>query len=329
MLCLKGVREMTNKPEVHAAILKPPCSVTVIAGAGAPMHWHNFPQIWFVRRGEILHTVGKETCTVREGSCIFVPSLCPHGTIEATSDTEVVSISFAGALFASLGEDIFLSGEEPYMMGHRIEYFSHFEGEARDEISELISAVKAECARPMGGRASKLFSLFIKIFKKISSDDEVKKISRAKRRKIKEIDGIVDYAAEEISDKMPIDDFCKALNISYASFARNFKEVTGMSFGRVLAGMRVRYSCLQLVRTEKKMVQIAGEAGFYDEAHFAHVFTEHMGETPTQYRLNNKTIFDDVCIYCEDAPREIVLPAKRKPRRKRKFFKNERFIQDQ
>lgn len=308
---------MATIPEVHAAILKPPCSVAMITGAGAQIHWHNFPQIWFVLSGEILHTVGKETCNAKKGSCIFVPAFCHHGTIDATSDSEVISISFTEAMFASEGENILLLGDTPYLLGRRIEFFSHFEGEDRNELGKLISAVKAECANPRGGRASKLSSLLLSILKKISSDSEVKKMTQAKRRRINEIAGVVDYAAEEISDKMPINEFCEALNISPAAFARNFKKITGMSFVGMLISMKLRYSCMQLVRTNKKMVQIAGEAGFYDEAHFAHVFTENMGETPTQYRLNNKTIFDDICIYCEDAPREIVLPKKRRSRRKR------------
>ena len=313
---------MTNRVEVHAAIMKPPCSVTEITGEGAMMHWHNFPQIWYVLRGEFLHTVGKDTCRVKEGSCIFIPAFCPHGTPEGKSDSEVISISFTEAMFASVEADVLLLGDKPYAFGHRIEFFSHFEGEDKHEVGELISAIKAECARPRGGNVSRLVSLLVRVFKKISSADEAKKLTQTKRRRINEITQVVSYAAEDISEKMTIDGICNVLNISQAAFMRNFKKVTGTTFAQMLLNMRVRYACLQLARTDKKMISIAGEAGFYDEAHFTHAFSESMGITPTQYRLENKTIFDDICIVCEDGPREIELTLKRKPRNKKTTMKN-------
>lgn len=309
---------MANIPEVHAAILKPPCSVTVITGEGAMMHWHNFPQIWYVLRGELLHTVGKEACSVKEGSCIFVPAFCPHGTAEATSDSQVLSISFTEALLANAEDDVLLIGDKPYAFGRRIEFFSHFEGKAKDEFEELISAIKTECLKPRGGSVAKLSSLFLRIFKRISSEKQAKKLTQTERTRINEITEVVAYVSEDISEKVTIERICKVLNISQAAFMRNFKKVTGMTFVRMLLSMRVRYACMQLVRTDKKMIQIAGEAGFYDEAHFAHAFTENTGKTPTRYRLENRPLFDDILIYCEDGPREIELTSKRTPRRKKR-----------
>jgi len=314
---------MADIPEVHAAILKPPCAATVISGHGAMLHWHNFPQLWFVRRGELLHVVGKETELARVGSCIFIPAFCPHGTVEATEDSEVVSISFSEELFENAGDDVFLLGDAPYAFGRRVEFFSHFEGKEREALCELVSAIEAECKRASNVRASKLSNLFLQILKRISTVSDVKELTQAERRRINEITEVVAYVAEEISDKLTIDGVCGALKISQSTFVRNFKKVTGMTFVEMVLGMKVRYACLQLARTDKKLVLIASEAGFYDEAHFSHAFSEKMKETPRQYRAKNKTIFDDICIYCEEAPRQIYLTAKREARRKNKPGQNE------
>jgi AraC-like DNA-binding protein len=290
-------------------------------GEGAMMHWHNFPQIWYVFRGELLHTVGKETCRAKEGTCIFVPAFCPHGTTEATADAEVISVSFTEEMLAN-AKDVFLLGDEPYVFGRRVEIFSHFEGEAKREFGEIVSSLKTECEKPRGGSVSKLSTLLLRIFKRICSKKAAKKLTPAQRRRINEITEVVAYIAEDIAEKITIESFCKVLNVSQAAFMRNFKKVTGMTFAKMLLSMRVRYACLQLARTEKKMIAIAGEAGFYDEAHFTHSFSESMGETPTQYRLNNKTIFDDICIVCEEGPREIELTSKRAKKRKKTTLKN-------
>ncbi|MBR3847896.1 MAG: AraC family transcriptional regulator [Oscillospiraceae bacterium] len=312
---------MINRVEVHAAILKPPCSVTMITGEGAMMHWHNFPQIWYVFRGEILHTVGKETCRAKEGTCIFVPAFCPHGTTESTADAEVISISFTEEMLAS-AKEVLLLGDKPYVFGRLVEIFSHFEGEAKSEFDELITSLKTECEKPRGGSGSKLSTLLLRIFKRICSRVAAKKLTPTQRRRINEITQVVEYVAEDISEKLTIDALCNILNVSQAAFMRNFKKVTGMTFAKMLLSMRTRYACLQLARTEKKMIAIAGEAGFYDEAHFTHTFSENMGETPTQYRLRNKTIFDDIGIDCEDGPREIELISKRTKKRKKTTLKN-------
>ena len=313
---------MTNMPEVHAAILKPPCSTTVISGEGAMMHWHNFPQIWYVLRGELLHTVGEETCRVKAGSCIFIPAFYPHGTSEATSDSEVVSVSFSEAMFANAQDDIFLLGNAPYVCGRCIRLFSHFEGAAKKEADELISAISAECSKSKGRSNARLSTLLLRLIKKLSSDAVAKKLTKTERRRMGEIADVVSYVAEDISMKVTIDELCAALDMSQAAFMRNFKKVTGMTFARMLISMRVRYACMQLVRTDKKMVAITGETGFYDEAHFAHSFSEYTGKTPSQYRLENSTVFDDICIVCEDGEKEIYLTSKRKPRRKKTPIKN-------
>ena len=301
-------------PEVHAAILDPPCSIAMITGKDAMMHWHNFPQIWYVLRGEILHTVGKETCNAKEGSCIFVPMFCPHGTLDASADSEVVSISFASGLLSNAGDDVFLLGETPHVSGRRIEFFTHLEGKQRCEFSELVSALKTECQKNGGKITSKIALLLLRMLKRMSSDGEVNKPTKAEKRRIAEITEVVDYAAEEISEKMTIEGICSSLDISRAAFVRNFKKITGTSFAKMLTLMRVRYTCIQLARTDKKMVQIAGETGFYDESHLTHAFFENTGKTPTQYQKETTSLFDDICIFCEDAPRNLRLTSKRKKR---------------
>jgi AraC-like DNA-binding protein len=52
--------------------------------------------------------------------------------------------------------------------------------------------------------------------------------------------------------------------------------------------LRLDYAARELVQSDKSLVEIAAEAGFYDHSHFTHAFKIHMGMNPTDYRASVK-----------------------------------------
>jgi len=69
-----------------------------------------------------------------------------------------------------------------------------------------------------------------------------------------------------------------------AHLARSFQQAQGMSVGDYRRMLRIRQACHALADRARPIVEIAAEAGFADQSHFARVFKRAVGETPRDYR---------------------------------------------
>lgn len=69
-----------------------------------------------------------------------------------------------------------------------------------------------------------------------------------------------------------------------AHLARSFQQAQGMSVGDYRRALRVRLACRALAGDRRPIAEIAAEAGFADQSHFARVFKRIVGETPRDYR---------------------------------------------
>lgn len=66
------------------------------------------------------------------------------------------------------------------------------------------------------------------------------------------------------------------------------KQWLGLSLDRYDALQRYRRA-LALINTPMSLAQVASEAGYFDQAHFTHRFTEHSGISPSEYRLTPRS----------------------------------------
>jgi AraC family transcriptional regulator len=71
-----------------------------------------------------------------------------------------------------------------------------------------------------------------------------------------------------------------------AHLARTFKRVHGVSVGEYQRGLRVTLACRALRNRSRSIADIAAEAGFSDQSHFARVFRRLTGQTPSAYRIS-------------------------------------------
>jgi AraC family transcriptional regulator len=66
-------------------------------------------------------------------------------------------------------------------------------------------------------------------------------------------------------------------------FSRSFSVSFGMPPHRYVQKRRIE-AASRMLRSERSIVDIALELGFYSHTHFTRVFREHTGTTPTRLR---------------------------------------------
>ncbi|MCX7514911.1 helix-turn-helix transcriptional regulator [Frateuria hangzhouensis] len=76
----------------------------------------------------------------------------------------------------------------------------------------------------------------------------------------------------------------KAAGVHPAHLARSFQRAQGMSVGEYRRALRIRRACQALTDDGRPIAEVAAEAGFADQSHFARVFKRMTGETPRNFR---------------------------------------------
>ena len=271
-----------------------PCVLKIIREGRGPAHWHNFPQIWYVSKGEVMLTVADKSFRAKAGSCVFVPAYSTHSLDEARSGCEVYVISFTDAMFGGFDDEYFLAGKHPHINRRLINTLTELSPEERAEATQLVGEMRTELLKGRGRNPAKVSLAIITLLERMANRRKDRGSHIVEYNRITEMSKIVGDITANISKKLTIESVCTKYNMSQSTFVREFKKATGMSFVQMILSVRVRHACQQLRYTKKKIILIADELGFYDESHFTHAFSSIIGISPAQYRADGIAPFDDV-----------------------------------
>lgn len=97
---------------------------------------------------------------------------------------------------------------------------------------------------------------------------------------------------EQFDQSISLLRIAETVGVHPAHLARMFRQHFQCTVGEYLRRVRLNHAALDLAGSSKSVVQIASEAGFYDQSHFTHTFKVHMGMTPTEYRSETKSKSD-------------------------------------
>jgi AraC family transcriptional regulator len=71
--------------------------------------------------------------------------------------------------------------------------------------------------------------------------------------------------------------------------ARAFRTQYGCTVGEYVRRLRLDFAAAELLDVDKAISDVAAEAGFFDQSHFAHLFRRHTGMTPSAFRAARKS----------------------------------------
>lgn len=108
-------------------------------------------------------------------------------------------------------------------------------------------------------------------------------IPRARLRKV------FDYVQSHLDEPIKVEDMARRAHLSEAHFAREFKNTLGETPLAYITRSRIEQARRLLKNSDLKVGDIACRVGLRNASHFAKVFREHVGVTPSQYRYAVKT----------------------------------------
>jgi AraC family transcriptional regulator len=100
----------------------------------------------------------------------------------------------------------------------------------------------------------------------------------ARLRRIREL---VDAKME---DDLSLDEMAQSVGLSTAHFARMFRKSTGQTPHQFVLRLRIERAKAMLRAPEERILSVAVACGFKTQQHFAQVFRDVCGVSPTEYR---------------------------------------------
>ena len=92
------------------------------------------------------------------------------------------------------------------------------------------------------------------------------------------------YLQEYFRRKIQVTQIATALNTSYRTLARNYKQETGHTIQQQLTAVRLQNAKYLLTNTSLPMYNIAVDSGYENEYYFSKIFKEQESISPSKYR---------------------------------------------
>jgi AraC family transcriptional regulator len=121
---------------------------------------------------------------------------------------------------------------------------------------------------------------------------------------------ITELIRAKIEDELTLDEMAQSVGLSTAHFARMFRRSTGQTPHQFVLCHRLERAKAMLRAAEARVLDVAIACGFKTQQHFAQVFRDVCGITPTEYRRDflsfDETRACETCSEDEDAPRLVI-----------------------
>lgn len=105
-------------------------------------------------------------------------------------------------------------------------------------------------------------------------------------RQDEDMRNVLSYINENFRRNLTTEELAEVCHLHPTHFIRAFKIKTAQTPHQYITDIRMEYARQLLDRSDRSIVEIAEDAGFYDPAHFSRAFKRHFAMTPTQYRKN-------------------------------------------
>ena len=240
-------------------------------------HWHKEIEISCLFSGTCSFCIeGKQTIR-GAGDINLVNSECLHSGISLDPEnTKGISVQF---------KDEFLEKMIPEYETYEYEISSDTTRQKLYDIMYELYIIVGQ--KPTVGRELKKYACICNLLAVLYEEcaKKKKRITNSGYEKHQRIKEIIYYLNEHCCETKSIQELASHFNFSREYFSRFFKLQTGLSVKEYITRCRVIRAKETLIRTDKRLADIAVESGFGSETQFIQWFKKIYGITPAKYRL--------------------------------------------
>lgn len=264
-------------------------------------HFHDYYQIWYVSKGEFVHTLSNRQYRIKKGDLFLVPPFTLHRVQAFEEEGEILGCEFMPSFINERFGDS--SRERRFFDANYLKDFSQsdcsphsqvaFDGVTDGKIRSLLQDMLGEYEErtpffEIVLKASLLQLLSI-IIRQVNG--ELVKAGFQKIERYRDtMNKVVEYIDHNAHEDIKLEHICTISNMSKPTICRLFKEWTGKTFNRYLVDLRIANALVLLQRPSLSITDVCYTTGFNELAYFCRIFKKYTGISPSQFRkqMTNK-----------------------------------------
>ncbi len=249
----------------------------------APFHFHPEYELTYISKGEGLRYVGMKVEEFRAGELVFLGPNLPHCWL----NTKNLSAENVEALVIQFPKDLF---EQTILNLPEFESIKTLFKNASEGI--LFDGISFESKLELLFRLEPLYQFLglINFFIELNQTKWQSILGFIPSNSLSQqrFQAIFAYIIEHFKDKIELEKIAEIAKMSPTSFCRYFKNETGKTLFEVILNYRLETASQLLIRTNKRINEIAFESGFEDLPYFNRTFKKWKGVNPTTFRKMDK-----------------------------------------
>jgi AraC family transcriptional regulator len=108
------------------------------------------------------------------------------------------------------------------------------------------------------------------------------------------------FIQRNLDEELPLEDLARVAHFSPYHFHRIFRGIVGESLQEHIRRLRLERAALQLKRTDRRVLEIALEAGFETHESFTRAFRAVLGCSPSEFRSADGILFQTPGIHYQN-----------------------------
>ncbi len=246
-----------------------------------PEHIHQFPEIVYVKDGELEVTVDGVSETMRRGDIAIIPPFSSHSFYTPEYVNRWVCV-FSNDFIKNFISDEQLNNRRERFVFSASEGLLHYISDKTYDSEELFFKMSEEHILLF---KATIFAIY---------EEYLRKTERTVARKHnKALSAILLYISEHCKERISLRTLGAALGYSPKYVSLCLGEVEEMNLFFLVNSFRADEAKNLLINTDAKMVDIALECGYASERSFLRAFKQVTGVTPGEYRKNRRTLLSN------------------------------------
>jgi len=252
-------------------------------------HFHDEIGIIRVESGKLEMTVENENFILNTSDTALINSKIMHRLSPVTVGTKLTYIQINLDMYTPTGE----TASHLLRFIQKSNCKSHIIEKGEGELGYLFERITEEDKNHKDGYEEYMRGYIHLIIAYMKRNHLINAYSREFSQKLTRLMPAIEYATENFSKNLSIDEISSKINVSKYHFCKLFKSAFGQTFWEYINFVRISMAEEMLLSTNKTTLEIALECGFNSVQYFNRVFAQRYGYSPFRYKKLKKSVISN------------------------------------
>lgn len=240
-------------------------------------HYHLEYELFYLDEGSGIFGIEDSVYEISAGDVIFVEPDVKHYFKKTSDFYHYYAFVFDESAFGA-------ESDESRVLINNIKISTKLNF-PKDLLKKIEKAVSLEEESSFGSQLA-VKTIFYEFFSYIIESHQYIAYSKNLyfQPQVKAVQDTCDFIKQNCHEKIDYSEIIERSNYSKSQFIKIFKQQTGMNITDYINKCRIEMACLDMIKTNKSITEIAIENGFNNIQYFSKKFKEMMDCTPREFK---------------------------------------------